>query len=55
MKMARASEKRLCALILMLNSLGCTQMYLRSSCDARFVYARMIDLTGFCLRCSFKQ
>ena len=35
------------ALILTLNSVRCTQIYLSSSCDARLMYARMIDLTGF--------
>ena len=30
-----------------LNSVSCTQIYLWSLCDARLMYARMIDLTGF--------
>ena len=57
--MARSSENRLesprcCALILMLNSVSCTQSYLWSSCDARLMYARMIDLTGFYMQWAFK-
>ena len=59
MKMARSSENglesaRCCALILMLNSVSGTQIYLRGLCDARLMYARMIDLTGFYMRWTFK-
>ena len=35
-----------CALILTLNSVGCTQIYLCSSCNVRLMYARMRDLMG---------
>ena len=42
-----------CTLILTLNSVGCTRIYLWSSCDARLMYTRMIDLTGCYLRCNF--
>ena len=47
-----------CALIPMLNSVACTQItkiYLWSSCDARLMYARMVDLTGAYVRRSFKE
>ena len=40
-----------CALNLMLNSVGCTRIYLCSSCGARLMCARMIDLPGFYLQC----
>ena len=58
MKMASSSENglesaRCCALILMLTSVSCTQIYLWSLYDARLMYARMIDLAGFDMRCDF--
>ena len=41
------------ALILTLNSVGCAHIYLRSSCDSRLMYARVMECTGFYYWCSF--